>query len=235
MAIEVINNTAKSDLDGLQSFLDGWDKKYLEEVSKIPLFDQNLTKNWSEKQKSDFIKIFYHVRGHFHDFLWYMGNHAPDKKSKEIILKNMLEEFGEDKKSHEQLYLSFAKSMNVDLCQEIASDENYLSFLRDFNKGHLEWLSKHDWESDFCAFSAYERLDNIDYSNLLNLIKSFKTNSDLLFFNVHIQVKHFDATWDLIVTTYQNNQNKLKNAYNFIAEHQVNMWKKLSSAMFEYI
>lgn len=232
MAIEVLNNTAESDLGG---FLKDWDKKYLEEVSKIPLFDQSQTKNWSEKQKKHFVKTFYHARGHFHDFLWYMGSHAPNLCAKEIILKNMSEEFGKDKRSHEQLYLSFAKSMEVDLSGEIARGETYLRFLRDFNEGHLEWLSRHDWMSGFCAFSAYERLDNIDYKYLLNLVKKFKINVDLLFFSVHTQVKHFEATLDLIVSTYQINQNKVKNAYDFIATHQINMWKKLSSAIFEYI
>lgn len=227
-ALEV--NTLK-----LHEFLDAWDESYKNAMKEIPLFNPELTEKWNDNQKKYFAEVFYHARGNFHDFLWHMGNHAPDSKAKSMILKNIAEEFGTMGKSHEQLYFDFAASVGVDLHDEIETEKNYLPCIRDFNKGHLRWLRTHDWESSLSAFSAYERLDNIDYVNLYSLAQSLNlTRIQSAFFSVHIYVKHFDATVDYLSDIWIANPHKLKKAFEFIAGHQCTMWKKISDAIFNY-
>src|SRR5579872_3617609 len=146
MAIEGVNNIAKSDLDELHLFLEDWDKRYFEEIKKIPLFDKNLTRKWNKEQKQLFVKLLYHQRAHFDDILWFMGNFAPDQESKQMIIDNISDEFGMKGVSHEKLYLDFAKSMDVDLTYELLDEKYYYSFLREYNQGHLRWLRDNDWD-----------------------------------------------------------------------------------------
>lgn len=70
-----------------------------------------------------------------------MGNYAEDRRIKKTILINLEEEFGYASKSHEQLYLGFAASFNVDLSQEHIQHNFYHSQIKEFNDGHLKWLS----------------------------------------------------------------------------------------------
>ena len=101
--------------DTLQEFLKNWDINYKTEISRIDLFNTDLTSTLSNQKKSYFVKAFYHIRGHFHDFLWFMGNHAPSEYAKKIIANNIVEEFGKSYNSHEQLYYDFAKSLGPGL------------------------------------------------------------------------------------------------------------------------
>ncbi len=222
-------------VDSLRLFLEEWDQDYIAKQNDIPLFDPQLTGKWSAEQKKYFAKVFYHARGHFHGFLWYMGNHAPDAESKKMVLHNIAEEFSLNGRSHEQLYIDFAKSLGADLSNEFANEEHHLPFIKDFNKGHLEWLSTHDWPSCMAAFSAYERLDNVDYSKLVELAKSLGAQKrGLVFFNVHIVVEHFETTLNSVIDIWKNNQEIIKEAFNFVKEHQITMWKNLSNTMFNY-
>lgn len=220
------------DMETLSSYLQEWDAKNRETHRSIPLFDPEQTRNWSSEQKIFFVKLFYHARGHFHDFLWYMGNFAPDHKQRQKVLANIAEEFG-SAKSHEQLYFEFAKAIGADLSQEIVEEVNYLPFIRQFNKGHLNYIHTHDWDGRLCAFAAYERLDNVDYEDLYVLAKTICSDeSALVFFKVHALVRHFDmADQGDLQRIWEISPEKLKSAFEFIADHQTRMWRELSSAI----
>lgn len=220
----------------LEQFLLKWDKDYKSRVKTISLFEPAKTSRWSLAQKQYFARAFYHARGHFYNFLWFMGNHAPNFEAKAMILHNMEEEFGGKKQSHEQLYIAFAKSLGVDdIIEELLTQKTHLPFIKGFNQGHLAWLIQHDWDSCLAAFSAYERLDNIDYINLELLVQSLQVNSkDALFFKVHTYVEHFDTTLSSLKKVWEYSPNKIRSAFNFIALHQQNMWEQLSDAIFSY-
>ena len=214
----------------MEEYIARKDKEYKEDMAKISLFHSET--QWSTAQKQRFVKVFYHLRGHFHDFLWIMGNFAPDKKCKDVILHNISEEFGGSRNSHEILYMNFAKSQGVDLISEMISEENYVDYARKFNKEHLQWLLSHNWNAKQAAFSAYERLDNIDYPYLLQTAKSnFKVtdNKALAFFFVHTKVEHFDATQDLLQEIWESDPRSIQEAFSFIYSHQLQMWKTLAT------
>ncbi len=230
----LLNNEAKVGRS-LEQYLTWWDENYKKCVSQIPLFDPQKTAQWSSAQREYFVKTFYHVRGHFHSFLWFMGNIAPNKEAKQMIVQNIMEEFGENGLSHERLYYEFAKSLSVDLSNEITKHQYYLPFIQEFNRGHLEWLQNHDWAGCLSAFSAYEKLDNVDYVSLLDLAKSLDISRlGLTFFQVHVHVKHFDNTLDLLSNIWATNPEKVKNGFDFIQNHQLNMWQQLSENVFNY-
>ncbi len=115
------------DTESLNNFLEQWDLDYAKSINNIPLFNPELTKLWTQQQKVRFIKVFYHSRGHFRDFLWHLGNFAPNKAAKALVLENIAEEFGGDNPSHEQLYLDFAQKHGVDLTKEILEEKNYIT------------------------------------------------------------------------------------------------------------
>ena len=170
----------------LDDFLMDWDKKYKAVADTLLLFRRELVSQWSLEQRRYFIKIFYHSRGHFNDFLWHIGNFAPDKKSKDIVLENISEEFNGSYLSHEQLYLDFALSEGVDLSREYTDNQYNIKKMQQFNDAHMCWLYAHsDWHSKLSAFSAYERLDSVDYEllseSLLNLcLKAVKKSTYFL-------------------------------------------------------
>ncbi len=218
-----------------QHFLEGWDAIYKAEIGQIQLFNTNLTSFLSEQQKSYFVKAFYHIRGHFHDFLWYMGNHAPDSKTKKIIVTNISEEFGGNYGSHEQLYFHFAESLGVNIHQEIIDETNYDDYIVQFNKGHLNWLRQHDWISCLAAFSAYEHLDNIDYTLLSLLANNIgASKKGMAFFKIHEKVRHFEPLSDLLLEAWNNSPEKIKEGFYFIGQHQLNMWRNLAKRVFNY-
>ena len=128
----------------LSEFISDCDAKYRTALTEIPLFKFGEIE-WTKEQKQQFCLVFYHLRGHFHDFLWIMGNFAPDKSSKDVVLSNISEEFGKGKNSHEQWYINFSASLGVDIIEEIITEEHYLPFARSFNKEHTNWLLKHSW------------------------------------------------------------------------------------------
>ena len=215
--------------DDLLIFLEAWDYNYINEIKKIDLFNADVTKTYTDRQKEYFTRTFYHIRGHFYKFLWLLGNQAPNKKAKEQILYNIEEEFGGDSPSHEQLYLEFSKSLGLDITDEFISEEHHLPFIKKFNTGHLEWLTNNDWLGKWSAFSAYERLDNIDYANLLSLARSFGvTGNALTFFIIHNKADHFDRKFHGQKYPWSPSMNKVKDAFDFIGKHQINMWKTLS-------
>lgn len=219
-------------LSSLETFLEAWDKNFEKEQSSIPLFDGSKPLLLSKKQQIFFVKVFYHVRGHFHEVLWLLGNIAPDVTSKQRIIKNISEEFGGKKLSHEKLYFRFTKNLGVNLVDEIITEEHYLPFVKHYNKGLIEWLIDKDWHSCLAAFAAYERLDNLDYSALLSLASTFNVPKDSLgFFVVHCHAQHFEEVKDSLYPIWQKNPDKVMRAFNFIAKHQLEMWKQLSDVI----
>src|SRR3989344_3782020 len=159
-----------------------------------------------------------------------MANHAPDAKAKRVILDNIEEEFGSNRKSHEQLYFDFANSFGVDLIDEVVNQTSYVPFAREFNRKHLEYLANSDWDGKVIAFAAYERLDNVDYADLLSLAKNIgATKEALTFFTVHAQVQHYEMARDKfsLENLWVKEAEKVKEGFNFIAAHQNQMWKDL--------
>lgn len=226
-------STTETQVAELSGFLKAWDYAYKNELQKIDLFNSTLTQKWSMTQKHQFAKVFYHIRGHFHDFLWYLGSHAPNAKEKNLILENIAEEFGGNSVSHEQLYFIFAESIGANLNNERTKEDNYLSFAREFNKGQLEWLMANNWESQLAAFSAYERLDNIDYSALLRLVISIGTpECGQTFFIVHNNANHFEYLSPELIKIWTQSPEVVNKAFNFIYDHQLKMWKLFSSCIF---
>lgn len=232
-----LNESQKTSLvPSLHEFLLEWDDAYRESVSDIPLFNKETGLNWSVKQKKTFCKIFYHARGHLSDFLWYMGNIAPDIKSKQLVLYNYKEEFGGYSPSHEQLYFFFTQDMGVASPNEVTDPEYYLPFLKEFNEGHLNWLKSNTWDGCLGAYSAYERLDNLDYVNFLALATNLGTSKKgLIFFKVHSEVEHFTATTELLNESWKRNEETIKKSFEFISMHQQVMWRKLSDEAFNYM
>lgn len=216
----------------LDSFLKDWDRDYQSRIQEVELFKPESTSNWTKEQKVLFTKAFYHVRGHFHDFLWFIGNHAESKHVKDIILKNISEEMNGSARSHELLYIDFAKSLGVDVEREFIEEEAYLDSIREFNKGHLQWLNAHNNASRFSAFSAYERLDNLDYQALLNAMTALNVPQPaLLFFKVHTRVQHFEATLTELKKIWHRSPQAVIEAFQFISNHQLKMWNDLSKSI----
>lgn len=219
--------------ESLDHYLEVWDKQYIERTKKIDLFNTDLTSKWSLKQKQLFVKIFYHARGHFHEFLWYMGNHADSKHTKDMVIQNIAEELNGSASSHEQMYFDFATSLDVDMGEEFISEEHYLPFVKKFNKGHIKWLHEHNNNARSSAFAAYERLDNVDYISLLSLAESLGvTRKGLNFFKVHVKVKHFETVEGQLREIWATDQEQAKTAFDFIADHQMQMWQGLSDVIF---
>jgi pyrroloquinoline quinone (PQQ) biosynthesis protein C len=220
--------------NSLEEFVGNIDLIYTRKLKKIALFDTQKTKLLSPDQKKIFCKVFYHIRGHFHDFLWIMGNFLPNEELKQIVLSNIAEEFGV-RCSHEQLYVRFAEALGIDMIEEIKEETHNLEFAKAFNRGHKEWLLNHDWEYKMCAFSAYERLDNVDYPHLLDFAKTFGLSDyDLSFFRVHTVVRHFESTEGQISKIWEKNKEKVIPAFYFIYNHQLLMWSALSDVIFNY-
>ncbi len=214
----------------LHQFLQHKDEEYRHHLNQLDLFDPHKTKEWDKTQKAKFAAVFYHTRGHFINFMWYIANFAEDEAIKAVVMENIHEEIGIGNKfSHEKLYERFAQECGVNIHEEIIDETHYVSFARAFNQQHLAWLAKHSTKAQFAAFSAYERLDNIDYPFLTSLAESIGISpSGLTFFRVHMFVEHFDSTLDKLLPIWQDSPETLQQAVAFIYDHQHTMWRKFS-------
>lgn len=215
-------------------FLNQVDSAYRQKITGISLFDKEKTAVWNQNQKRMFAAILYHARGHFINFMWFIANFAPDSLSKSIILENIKEEVGtKNKISHEKLYAYFANEFGVDICEELIYEPHYRPFVKQFNKGHLAWLTAHDAEEQIAAFAAYERLDNIDYIYLTECALSLGTSSKgMIFFKVHTHVEHFSSVLVRLLPIWDKAPDKIETAFEFIYSHQLEMWQKLSDEIF---
>lgn len=220
----------------LQNFLDELDEKQKEEYSKLDLFNPEKTKDLTEEQKKYFVKIFYHTRAHFDRLLWMRLTHAPNLEEKKKILSYLAEEAGipdikgeKNLASHEILFERFAKSLGLVITSEITEEDGFLPFARDFSKELINWFMTNNWETQKSGFSAYERLDNIDYDFMLELAKNLGVNGkDLEFFEVHKNADHFDNVSFDLKEEFEKNPDNVKDAFNWIYSHQLKMWQNLS-------
>lgn len=233
--METICQDTKTELTlQLNEFLKNWDKNYQSKIEKIPVFNSANTTQLSLSKKQLFVTMLYHQRGHFGEVLWYLGNVAPNPQAKKMILDNIQDEFGNHGPSHEKLYLMFAKSLGIDLSNEALEEKFYLPFLREYNQGHLWWLRKHSWDHNLAAFAALERLDNVDYIFLKSVAESFQVKStDLVFFNAHIHVKHYENMVDEnFMKLWKEKSGLVKECFDFIGNYQLEIWKKISDELF---
>lgn len=220
----------------LKHFLQELDDNYRSKLSLLPIFDPEQTATWNKEQKKYFAAVFYHLRGHFINFMWYIANFSANEQTKKVVMNNIHEELGLGSQfSHERLYERFANECGVNIHDEIVTEEHYLPFAKEFNKTHLKWLSLHDYDERIAAFAAYERLDNLDYRCLVELAKSLRLSQQAMtFFNVHVHVHHFDSALELILPIWQNAPEKMTLSFDFIFSHQYRMWENLSATIFAY-
>lgn len=223
--------------ESLNRFLSQSDRDYRKSLTSIPLFDSQKTSAWNNEQKKYFACIFYHLRGHFINFVWYIANFSSDEHTKTLLIKNIHEELGIGKRfSHEVLYERFAKEFGADIHDEIINETHYLPFAKEFNKSHLKWLSQHENEDRLAAFAAYERLDNLDYPHLVKMAESIELSQHAMtFFNVHTHVEHFDSTLELIIPVWEKTPDKIIQSFHFIYSHQYKMWRDLSDEVFSLV
>ena len=224
-------------LSGLQAYIEGWANRYQNEVQKIDLFKRDRVELWRENDKKLFLGVFYHLRGHFAEFLWHMGSFAPNKKTKQLILGNIEDEFNLNGFSHEELYLRFASSFNIDLTYELIDEKFYRPFAREYIKGQLRWLRMNDWDSRLSAFAAIEFLDNVDYINFKEVaIWMGAEKNALTFFNVHIYADHFESILNSeFILLWKENSDLIKKVFEFVLEYQISMFKKFSNEIFSSI
>lgn len=216
----------------LNDFIRDWTRQYTAEMDSVKLFDIKWTQSWTFEQKAFFVRAFYHIRGHCNDFFWFVANHTEDVRVKNVILENTDEEYGKERRSHEQLFLKFAEEFGFDLRDELVNETTNLPFIKGFNKGHIEWLATHEAAYQFAAFSAYEKLDNPDYNCLYNLATSISKNkSSLLFFDVHRYVEHFEATSEVLQEIWNKDYTIVRDAFEFIGNHQLKMWRELGESV----
>lgn len=216
--------------NSLKTFIENWSQAYALKSSKLQIFDTEASSCWTLTQKQRFVRHFYHARGHFHDFLWHLGNHTNSKDVKDVILQNIAEELNFNARSHEQMYLKFAESFDVDLSGELFVQNHYPEYIRNFNLGHLKFLEQNCPEKCFSAFAAYERLDNLDYKNLYELATSIGTpNKALVFFKIHMEVTHFESTEGILEKIWDEDPQKVVQGFDFIGDHQLYLWQQMAN------
>lgn len=222
----------------LQDFLIFVDENYKNEITRISMFDSEKHSAWNNEQKNIFIKLFYHARGHFYKFLWCIGSRTNNGMIKNKVLENIQEEFGEEKKSHEKLYFDFSDFFGIDLRKEIFEEKFYLPFLRKFDNNHIKWIIEHDSEAfKLGLFSAYEKLDNIDYFNLFNLAKNIGVLQPkaLKFFLIHSSSSHFERLSIELNKAWESNRPEVISAFELIYKNQLDMWNELSKHITEIV
>lgn len=220
----------------LSEYLSDWESRYTQSAKQLSLFDPGYTQCWALPTKQYFAALLYHIRGHFIDFLWYLGNTLPTRELKAIVLSNIEDEFNLNGLSHEALYHLFAQALDMDLSLEYIENHYYLPEIKAFNQGHLSWLHQHNWQENFSAFCAYEKLDNIDYHLLLALAKSFRLNRQAeTFFKIHTEVAHYESGQAHLEALWQQDPSQVVLGFEFIAKHQLSMWQSLSATMGQFI
>jgi len=219
----------------MDDFLEGWEQDYKKKASEIRLFT-DAANDLTFGQKKHFAHLFYHARGHFNDFIWLVASSAPTVEYRKIVLDNIADEMGgldASHVSHEQLFLNFAMALDSKFTEELKSEESYANFLKKFNHGHVLRLLEGDWDQKWSLFSAYELLDNADYDNLYRLVEKMGVpDAARVFFAVHRDGTHFEDTAKLLTDVWERNSESVKNNFEFIATHQLEMWSDLSKAIF---
>jgi pyrroloquinoline quinone (PQQ) biosynthesis protein C len=220
----------------LEEYLAAWDEQYLIAVRSIPLFDRDVTQQWTLDQRQYFVKLFFHLRGHFGEVLWALGTATPDADFKEIILENIRDEFGGKGKSHEQLFQELASSLGCDLSTEYVDNKYYLPFARLYNQSQLQAIAAQDWNQSLIGFAAGEHLDSVDYAGLRGIFESFGLNSNqLAFFRAHTHSDHFSgAVIDKLRALWDRDMGTVQRAFDQVRQFQISMWREFSDVVCRY-
>ena len=220
----------------LEEYLMSWDEHYLRAVRSIPLFDPEVTRKWVPEQRQYFVQLFFHLRGHFGEVLWALGNASPDEDFKDIILDNMRDEFGGKGRSHEQLFQELARSLGCDLSTEYVDDKFYLPFAKLYNQSQLQAIATQDWNLSLIGFAAGEHLDSVDYAGLRGIFESFGLRSDqLAFFRAHTHSDHFSGpVIDKLRELWRQDQSQVQSVFDQVRQFQLTMWRELSEFVCGY-
>jgi Iron-containing redox enzyme len=215
-------------MSNLKIYADKWSQDYTTKLMQLDLFQPSFAKSLSLAQKQDFIRYFYHIRGNFYKFLWFMGSFAPDIRYKKSVQSNITEEFGVAK-SHEEWYLEFALTHGVDLKTEIIQEKYNLDFIKTYNKAHIDYIINHHYDISWSTFSAYEKLDNVDYPALMAFAENIQTTPiGLTFFRIHANGNHYTNTEPLLEEIWNRDSSSVIAGFEFVACHQLEMWQDLS-------
>jgi Iron-containing redox enzyme len=218
-------------MQSLQEFTNRATLDYQNKVKNLQLFQPEFAQNLTLEQKQKLILTFYHIRGHFYKFLWFMGSTAPNKEYKKVIMGNITEEFG-SVKSHEQWFFEFAKEFGVDCNSEILHETHNHDWVKEYNNGHIEYILSNNWDKTWSLFSMYEMLDNTDYSNLYYLASNIgSTKKGLVFFEIHRNASHYDNCNDLLQKVWDKNPDDVVEACNFVLDYQCKMWERLGECV----
>jgi Iron-containing redox enzyme len=213
--------------NNLNNYITEWKKEYQHKVETIQLFQPDQT--FSKLQIEKFVTCFFHLRGHFYKFLWVLGTSSVvDSDSKKIVLANYAGELGIKSKSHDRLYQDFANSLGIDLGLELLQEKYYTGFAKEYNQSHIEFLLTNSPEACWGLFSAYELLDNVDYTNLYNLTQKFTDVENLVFFKEHMSATHFQSTFDVLDRFYKTHHEDVLKGFDFVMQSQLQMWRNLS-------
>ena len=211
----------------LREFVNCWKIEYESKAKKLRLFTPNLI-SWDSAKKAKFAKIFYHARGNFFELIWFLGSLAPTYEIKKTLMKNIAEELGGNGRSHEQYYFDFANELGVDCKKEILQKEFYIDSVRNFNHNFLKQVINQKYSVAWSIYSAYELLDNIDYTNLLKLVQYFGVSkSALRFFMIHAKVAHFETTEFELQKIWEADKGSVLQGFDFIMTNQLEMWRNI--------
>jgi Iron-containing redox enzyme len=215
----------------LQQFIEIKTADYQTKAQNLILFQPEFAQNLTLEQKQKFALTFYHIRGKFYKFLWYLGSFAPTKQYKQVVIDNLWEEFGQTI-SHEQWYYKFASEFGVDCKREILEEKYNYQWVKDYNEEHIRFILTKPFEQVWSIFGAYEALDNIDYDNLYKLAQNLSsTKQGLVFFDIHRRAGHFETISPLLQTIWDKDPESVKLGFEFIFEHQLQMWQNLGDEL----
>ncbi len=162
-----------------------------------------------------------------------MGSIAPNNNYKKVILKNISEEFGQTF-SHEYWYSQFAKEFDVDIDKEILDESCNFEWIQKYNNSHIQFILTKPFEQVWAIFGAYEILDNTDYDNLYEFTKNLGCSKQgLVFFEIHRKAGHYETVSPLLQEIWDKDPEAVKLGFEFIFEHQLQMWERLNSSLME--
>ena len=210
-----------------------WDESYTQALHQIPMFDPEVTARWSPAQRQYFAAAFYHVRGHFGEVLWELGNVLPTGKLKNIVLDNIREEFGGDGPNHRSLYVDICKELGIDLTREHLENKYNFSWIRQYNEVQVRAAHEQGWRLAIIGFAVGEHLDNIDFVELRSIFESFGIErKQLHFFNEHADAEHFaGALEQTLHDEWDRDPDQVQAAFHAVRYFQIDMWTKLSAAV----
>jgi len=214
----------------LEQFLSEWDRQYLVALSRIDLFQPEITSSWTLVQQQRLVQLFFHVRGGFAGILLELGNAAPDAHYKNIILKNLHDEFGGHGPSHRELFLRLGRAVGADLSREQVEKRYNIPVIQQYNDVQVRSIVERGWTLSLIGFIAGERLDYIDYNALKQVFESFGVRGpDLDFFSEHMQAGHFDGTLaESLQQECDKNPATVSMVFNAALQFQLDMWRNLT-------